>query len=112
MVLAELRNRLLSSLSRLDQGMKHQKLRKICHLNTGTWLVLCCSYKDWLGTAGSTTFCLYGIPGCGKSVLSSIVIEDLRCSKMRSNLSYHYCDYSDKRSLDPINIFGSLAHGR
>lgn len=73
------------------------------------WLLNCNSYKAWRDSPGPSTFCLQGIPGCGKSVLASIAIEDIRDSK-RGNLSYHYCDYSDKRSLDPVNILSALAH--
>lgn len=105
---AELRSRLLSSLSRLNPATKHHKLRKKCHPDTGMWLLRCDSYKAWLNCPGSSTFCLYGIPGCGKSILAMTVIEKLRmCETL--NLSYHYCDYSDKRSLEPVNILGSLA---
>lgn len=102
---------MLSCLSRNNQGTKHQKLRKLCHLNTGLWLVLCNSYRAWLNSQSSASLCLHGIPGSGKSVLASIVIEDIRDSRKEANLSYHYCDYSDKRSLEPANILSALTHG-
>lgn len=71
-------------------------------------------------TVISTTFtCLnatlrltiFDVPaGCGKSVLASQVISDMTISK-KVTLAYHYCDYADKRTLEPINIFSGLIRG-
>lgn len=44
--------------------------------------------------------------GCGKSVLSSSIVDSLGSTE---NVVYYYCDYSDKRTLDPANLFGTLA---
>ncbi|KAH8769344.1 hypothetical protein F5882DRAFT_362504, partial [Hyaloscypha sp. PMI_1271] len=49
--------------------------------------------------------------GCGKSVLASAIIDALPKSTTSSAVTHYYCDYADKRTLEPINIFASLAKG-
>lgn len=44
--------------------------------NTGSWLIDNDKYQEWKRTAGSSIW-MYGIAGCGKTILSSTVIEDL-----------------------------------
>jgi broad-specificity NMP kinase len=50
-----------------------------------------------------------GIPGSGKTLLSSHLIEKLRhLHGDTTAIAYHYCDYKDPRSLHPITIVGTL----
>jgi hypothetical protein len=44
--------------------------------------------------------------GCGKSVLASSIIDALAATNL---VAFYYCDYADKRALDPANLFGTLA---
>ena len=39
---------------------------------------------------------LYGIPGCGKTILSSTIIEDLERTLPRKTLLYFYFDFNDE----------------
>ena len=52
------------------------------------------------------------VAGCGKSVLVSSLIDDMLSPGVISEVGrttvFYYCDHADKRTLDPINIFGSL----
>ena len=47
---------------------------------------------------------LYGIPGCGKTILSSTIIEDLEKTLQRQSLLYFYFDFSDtdKQTLESM----------
>lgn len=51
--------------------------------------------------------------GCGKSVLISSVIDDRLSRQADPQISpaiaFYYCNYADKRTLDPLNLFGSIA---
>jgi hypothetical protein len=50
--------------------------------------------------------------GCGKTVLSSGVVEALKSYQLDDiEVSYYYCDYADKASLDPAFILGALVRG-
>lgn len=54
----------------------------------------------------------HAVAGCGKSILSSSVIDSLKSSqKEEADLSYYYCDYADRVSLDPRIVLGTLAWG-
>ena len=60
-------------------------------------------YIQWK-TQQNSTLWLYGIPGCGKTILSSTIIEDLEKTLPPSTLLYFYFDFSDnhKQKLDSM----------
>ncbi|PVH79019.1 hypothetical protein DL98DRAFT_421132 [Cadophora sp. DSE1049] len=103
---AERKRRLLSRLSTVGFEYKHQKLKALRYEGTGTWLIEDKKYEQWKSSAQSAVLCCHGIPGCGKSVLASSIVDSLIAS---TTAMYYYCDYSDKRTLDPANLFGTLA---
>jgi hypothetical protein len=45
--------------------------------------------------------------GCGKSVLTSSIIDTIMASKS-CVVAYYFCDYVDKRTLDPVAILGTI----
>ncbi|KAE9367461.1 hypothetical protein N431DRAFT_348615, partial [Stipitochalara longipes BDJ] len=103
---------LLSLLSKIDHEHKHRRMRRIRHKGTGSWFTASDEFKTWLTCPSPSTLCLYGIPGCGKSVLISSLIDELLAEdnpNTRRNTIFYYCDHADKRTLDPINIFSNLA---
>jgi hypothetical protein len=60
-------------------------------------------------------FWLYGIPGCGKTILAFIVIEDLQMSQSQSKspskiLLYFYFDFTDSRKQSFENTFRTLIY--
>ncbi|KAH0169431.1 purine and uridine phosphorylase, partial [Aureobasidium melanogenum] len=79
------------------------------HECTGQWFV-----KSDVFTAfkeGKMPFIwLSGIPGCGKTILSSSIIEDLQCSSSVSSavLLYFYFDFTEVRKQTLNNAFRSL----
>ncbi|KAH7348858.1 hypothetical protein BKA65DRAFT_550923 [Rhexocercosporidium sp. MPI-PUGE-AT-0058] len=102
----ERKRKLLTKLSTVGFEYKHQKLKALRHIGTGIWLLENTQYNQWYTSTQSAVMCCYGIPGCGKSVLSSSIIDFLGS---KNNVMYYYCDYADKRTLDPANVFGTLA---
>lgn len=109
---AALRQKLLSHLLVLDYEGKQRRMQKLRYANTGTWLLNSFEYKSWFNSQESSLLCCYGIPGCGKSVLASTVVDELPViteSASKTATAYYYCDYADKRTLEPINIFGTLS---
>jgi hypothetical protein len=64
--------------------------------DTGNWLLSCAEFQSWQDTLNpsSTLWCV-GIPGSGKTVLASIIIDHLqrRCSVSNIGLAYVFCDY-------------------
>ncbi|MCJ1456462.1 hypothetical protein MMC28_006823 [Mycoblastus sanguinarius] len=70
--------------------------------DTGQWFLDSDAFKSWLESSNSL-FWLHGIPGCGKTVLSAIVIETLlqRYDAREFRVTFFYCDHGNpnKRTL-------------
>ena len=71
---------------------------------TGQWLLDSAEYQAWLETKQRTLFCP-GIPGAGKTILTSIVVNDLHRRyhmDVRIGVAYLYCNFrrQDEQKLD------------
>ncbi|KAL1631207.1 hypothetical protein SLS56_004454 [Neofusicoccum ribis] len=82
------------------------------HPRTGLWLLESDEFQGWLDEEGSKLW-LSGIPGAGKTVIASAVIEkvieECSLSNYEKGFAYFYCDYKDEKSQEPSKIMGSLA---
>jgi hypothetical protein len=62
---------------------------------TGEWLLESSNFQDWLRNSGQTLLCP-GMPGAGKTVLKSIVVDYL-CDNFQDNttvgIAYLYCNF-------------------
>jgi Cdc6-like AAA superfamily ATPase len=84
---------------------------------TGQWLLDSEEFQAWLNATKQTLFC-YGIPGGGKTFLTSIVIEDL-CRRYRrdetTQTAYVYCNFrrQDDQKVDDLlnSLLKQLAQG-
>jgi Ankyrin repeats (3 copies)/NACHT domain len=63
-------------LSAPDPSLNHQKALKQHLQNTGVWFLGSEQYKRWKTDAASFLW-LQGIPGCGKTILSSAIIQNI-----------------------------------
>lgn len=73
---------------------------------TGQWLLDSPKYTEWKATKGGILFC-HGIPGAGKTVLSSIVVENLQdvfCIDADIAVCYWYFNFKsqDEQSLENV----------
>jgi hypothetical protein len=73
---------------------------------TGQWLLNSAEFQEWLETSQKTLFCP-GIPGAGKTILTSAVVNDLteRFSKHLSvGIAYVYCNFQrrDEQKIDDL----------
>ncbi|KAK2052294.1 hypothetical protein LY76DRAFT_472246, partial [Colletotrichum caudatum] len=89
-------------LSPPDQSSNYNTAFRQRHEGTGQWFLESEDYSKWKKSPKSSLW-LHGIPGCGKTVLSSIVIKDLSNTESCSGrLLYFYFDFNDgsKQSLE------------
>ncbi|TGO49665.1 hypothetical protein BCON_0204g00190 [Botryotinia convoluta] len=102
--------RIISQMATVDCRNKHRRLQNIRHHGTGSWLAGVADYRNWKTQNKSSVMSCYGIPGSGKSVLVSSLIDG---SKMffpaETAISYYYCDYADKRTLSPSGLFSFIS---
>ena len=61
-------------LSAPDPSSNYNKALKARYANTGDWFLKSDTFRIWLLESGSLLW-LYGIPGCGKTILSSTIIQ-------------------------------------
>ncbi|KAI5456455.1 nucleoside phosphorylase [Mariannaea sp. PMI_226] len=77
---------------------------------TGQWFLRSEEYQTWLKCSKKTLFCP-GIPGAGKTILASIVINDL-LTRFRSDTSYGiayiYCNFRKNEEQTVENMLASL----
>jgi NACHT domain len=76
---------------------------------TGLWLLESEEFKKWFYGTRQTLFCP-GIPGAGKTMLASIVIQQLSSNMRDRNigLAYVFCNYRSQLEQTPVNIFASF----
>lgn len=77
--------------------------------NTVKWFFVHKSYTDWTRREGSLLW-LHGIPGSGKTILASTIIQKLQGLSGNARLAYFFCDFSDPSSKDPAVLMRTLTH--
>ncbi|KAF2100719.1 ankyrin [Rhizodiscina lignyota] len=102
------RKQILSFFEKVDAKEYFDTNRRIRHEGTGVWFTKGDTMRDWLASRDSNLW-LYGIPGAGKTVLSSAAIATvLEICKPDEAVAFFYCDYKKQETQDPQHIFGSL----
>ncbi|OAG13220.1 HET-domain-containing protein [Alternaria alternata] len=99
-----------SWLSAPDPSTNYHKAHKQRQAETGVWLLEGEQFTRWKERAASRLW-LYGIPGCGKTILSSTIIEHLLryCHDDTSMvMTYFYFDFNDTQKQDPELMLRSL----
>lgn len=85
-------------LSPPDPWTNHHSARGVHQAGTGAWALKDDTYKAWL--SGSTRHLwLYGKAGCGKTVLSSTIVEDVQChcrQAVNFGFALFYFTFSDQ----------------
>ncbi|KAF8538610.1 hypothetical protein BDD12DRAFT_740643 [Trichophaea hybrida] len=106
-------------LSPLKPQNRHQTFQSRRLQNTGKLLFNHKTYQTWHGSddAGhkyQKILACYGMPGAGKTIMMSNVIDQLshECSdpegKARKAVIYLYCDNQDQKNQTPVNMIASL----
>ena len=100
----------LDWLSPLKFWAKQIDVFEIRHPETGTWLLQHDTFKSWLSGTRKSFFCP-GIPGAGKTVLASVIVDHLGKIFENDNvgIAYAYCSYNDS-SQTAVNLIASLLH--
>ena len=102
--------KIVSWLSPSDPETNHTAACKLHEPQTGAWLLQCDQYQKWKA-GGIRHLWLHGKAGCGKTVLCSTVIEDIRahCAS-RTNLMHatFYFTFSDNQKQSYESLLRSL----
>jgi hypothetical protein len=89
---------ILSWLSTTKYLEHHDEQRKLRTPGTGSWLLRHAEYVSWQQESSSSILIVYGISGCGKTILSSLVIDECRSGQTPTHtpvpLAFFYCSSS------------------
>ena len=77
---------------------------------TGQWLLDSDEFHRWLEQKQQTLFCP-GIPGAGKTMITSIVVDSL-CSQFENDgsigIAYLYCNFRQQQDQKPVDLLASI----
>ena len=93
-------SQILDWLSPDDYSAQQTDLFRRCNGGTGQWLLSSHDFKLWLRGERLTLFCP-GIPGAGKTMLTSLVVHSLQemfGHDASVGIAYVYCNFKDKQT--------------
>ncbi|KAL8735775.1 MAG: hypothetical protein Q9166_000639 [cf. Caloplaca sp. 2 TL-2023] len=99
----------LAWLSPVDPALKHRAFARDRQDGTGFWLFDLPEMKAWLETPKNGLW-IWGIPGAGKTTLSTLVVDEVLSRKRSTSVgtAYFYIRHDDKDSHKVSNVLGSL----
>ncbi|KAH7187139.1 hypothetical protein DER44DRAFT_173741 [Fusarium oxysporum] len=108
---------ILDWLTPVDYGTQQSDYFGNRQQGTGQWFLESAEYREWLDADGKTLFCP-GIPGAGKTIMSSIVINDVQ-TRLSHNpnigIAYIYCNFrrEQEQKIDGLlaNLLKQLSRG-
>jgi hypothetical protein len=112
------RQKILDWLTPVDYGPQQSDYLKRQQRGTGQWLLDSAKYQTWLNISNQTLFCP-GIPGAGKTILTSIMVDDL-ITRFQNDptvgIAYIYCNFQwkDEQKIDDLlaSMLKQLAQGQ
>jgi ankyrin repeat domain-containing protein 50 len=93
-----------------SQSFKHAELVSRREPGTAMWLLQGSPYMAWKD-GGATSLWIHGIPGCGKSILCSAVVEDIKQTigtNSRQAIVHFYFDFTDEQASTVHSLLRSL----
>ncbi|KAL6402289.1 hypothetical protein AUP68_14761 [Ilyonectria robusta] len=94
-------------LSPPDTSTNANYAREIRHHETGTWLLNTPAFKEWKSGSLQHVW-LHGMPGSGKTIISTTVLDDLTKMNDHTTLSFFF-DFSDTKKQTLADMLRSLA---
>lgn len=88
---------------------KHQSVLSNHHAGTGDWFFSTPEFQSWRNGTSKAIWCT-GIPGAGKTILASVVIDKLEHELEYSKgeiLAYVYCSYQEPDHIS-INLLANI----
>lgn len=106
----KIRAEVISWLYITDPSTNHDEQRRKYQPTTGTWFLCSAEMAHWTRAPNSLLW-LHGTSGCGKTVLSSTIIEhvkDTHLSFGTKALAYYYFDFNDPKKQTATNFLSSI----
>ena len=100
----------LGWLKSTDPSTNHESARRIHEPTTGNWFIQTNAFLKWKNSIRSSLW-LTGIPGAGKTVLCSTIIEHVKglCQRnAHSQIAYFYFDFNDPQKRTIVGMLRSM----
>jgi Cdc6-like AAA superfamily ATPase len=114
----EERRVILDWLTPIDYATQQSDFTSRWQTGSGQWLLDSAEFKAWVDNKNQNLFC-QGMPGAGKTVLTSIVIDELNTRFQRDmnvGIAYIYCNFrqqvEQKAEIFLASLLKQLAQGR
>ncbi|KAB8223289.1 purine and uridine phosphorylase [Aspergillus novoparasiticus] len=101
---------ILNWLTPIDYGPQQSDIFRRRQPGTGQWLLHSVEFQQWLNTSHQTLFCP-GIPGAGKTILTSVVantLTNLYSQDSSVGVAYIYCNFQRKDEQNIDHLLTSL----
>ncbi|KAI5837913.1 hypothetical protein DFP73DRAFT_580864, partial [Morchella snyderi] len=102
------RCKVLGWISNMSFKEHHILVNSLRHPDTGKWLLEKESFCNWRKPDSKSLFWLHGPPGCGKTFLSSNVIDLMSPKYNEHCIAYFYCNYKESGRREPESILRSI----
>ncbi|KAK2797440.1 hypothetical protein FQN51_008473 [Onygenales sp. PD_10] len=106
--------KILSWLTPVDYAPQHNDHCRRREPGTGQWLLESAQFETWAATKKQTLFCP-GMPGAGKTMLTSIVINHLEekfqadpAMEFKIGIAYIYCNFKQHDKQEIYDLLASL----
>lgn len=102
-------NKILEWLSPYNYPLQQSDLIRRRQEGTGLWFLETTRFQTWMKEPKSSLFCK-GMPGAGKTMTASIVINHLskQVQSTSVGVAYVFCDYKLGQDQTDINMIGAL----
>ena len=93
-----------------DPSVNHESARRKHEPTTGNWFLQSSAFLKWANGARSSLW-LTGIPGAGKTILCSTIIEHVKglcLHRSACQIAYYYFDFSDPQKRTIVGMLRSM----
>ncbi|KAJ6587997.1 hypothetical protein B0H19DRAFT_196945, partial [Mycena capillaripes] len=103
------RTKFLDWLSPINFFLRHADIKQVRQAGTGEWLLVHPHFKAWESDSGSTLWCR-GIPGAGKTVLASKVVDYLyeKFENQNTGIACMYLNHKEAEDQTPAMLLSGL----
>ncbi|KAJ7323268.1 ankyrin repeat-containing domain protein [Mycena albidolilacea] len=103
------RDKILEWITSLNFFQRQAEIFGVWQPGTGEWFLADAKFRDWESSAQRTLWCC-GMPGAGKTVLVSMVVNHLRLQAQKTNtaVACMYLNHKEIEMQTPTNLLASL----
>jgi hypothetical protein len=108
-VAAQRKRSLIEWICAVDYHEQHRDYIDRHYTGTGQWFLNDAKFQDWIASKDATLFCP-GIPGAGKTIMASLVIDHLLRARHSTThpVVFIYCDYKRQSEQSIKHMLSSI----